>query len=353
MINKYNIEIMSPVHIGNGNKISPMEYILEDKFDRIDMDSLFEDKDFPKDEFIEKAKSYVYLGSFYPNIAKRHKLYSLEVCDELKKKKRVKEVFEFIKSGGKAYIPGSSLKGSIRTAILYYAIRNDVEIYSLVKNQLTQLSIMGGNKKKADDQVEEKFFGKTTYDFMKGCIVSDSNLASPDILKLELIKVLSVNIANKLQPKLELLAETLVGNKFEISIKIDDFYFKGEAKELGFSNKKEYLENLPNICNEYSKSLIEYEIDFFKKYGNEYKDLIEFYENLKNIENGFLLRISWGSGWHSMSVARLFQEEPFFMELRKKFRLGRKGIKIFPKSRKVVVDDKIYPLGWIKLEEIK
>lgn len=357
MIKKYKVEIISPVHIGSGDKISPIEYILEDKFYRINMDSLFEDKDFPREEFIEKAKTQIYLGDFYSQ-AKKHKSYYLEICEELKRRKIIKEVLEFIKSGGKVFIPGSSLKGAIRTAIIYYAIKNKEEIHSFVKNELIKLSKKGGDRKRADDRIDEKFFGKTTHDFMKGLIVSDSNLFYTDVLKLQLVKVLSVNVANKLQQKLDLLVEALkIGSKFEISIKIDDFYFREEVKELGFSNKKEYLENLPKICNEYAKELIEYEMKFFKKYGNWYKDLIEFYEDLKE-EDGFLLRISWGTGWHSMSIARLFQEESFFFELRKKFKLGKRKnppyfFNIFPKTRKVVVDDKIYPLGWIKLEEVK
>lgn len=326
-----------------------MEYILDDQFHRIDMDSLFRDGRFPVEEFIEKAKEFFYLGNFYPDIAKQHRKYSLEISQELKKERKIKEIYEFIKSGGRIYIPGSSIKGAMRTAILYYAIKNNKEIFDFVKDYLLRLSIKGGDRRKADDKIEEKFFGKTTHDFMKSLIISDSNLLPPSCLKLQLVKVLSVNVANELTPKLELLAETVrIGTKFEISMKINDFYF--EAEELGFINKKEFVDNLPQILKEYSKELIDYEIKFFKKYGLE--EIAAFYENLKS-KDGILLRISWGSGWHTMSIARLFQEEPFFMELRKKFNLGKKGVEIFPKSRKVVFDDKIYPLGWIKLEEIK
>lgn len=354
----YRIEVLSPLHIGNGNKVSPIEYLLDEKFYRIDMDSLFKDESFPVNEFIEKANEYFYLGNFYPNIAKQHKKYSLEISEKLKKEKKIKEIYEFVKSGGRVYIPGSSIKGAIRTALLYHAIKNDEWLFNLSKNHLLQLSVKGGDRKKADDKIDEKFFGKTTHDFMKSLIISDSNLLNPDCLKLQLVRVLSVNVANKLQQKLELLAEAIkVGTKFEISIKIDAFYFKEEAKELGFISKKEYLDNLSQICKEYSKELIEHELNFFKKYGKNYDDVIAFYENLRSSDD-FLLRVAWGSGWHTMSIARLFQEELFFMELRRKFNLGKRRnypyfVDIFPKSRKVVVDDKIFPLGWIKLEEVK
>ena len=351
----YRIEILSPLHIGNGNKINPIEYLLDEKFYRIDMDSLFKDENFAVNKFIEKANKCFYLGDFYPNIAKQHIKYSLEISEELKKKKKIKEIHEFIKSGGRVYIPGSSIKGAIRTALLYYAIKNDEWLFNLSKNHVLQLSIIGGNKKKADDVIEEKFFGRITHDFMKALIISDSNLKSPSCLKLQLIKAFSINIADKPYQKLDLLAECIkIGSEFKLDIKLEDFYFK-EARELGFSSKKKYLDNLPQICNEYSKELIDYELKFYRKY--KMQDLVEFYEKL-DAEKGFLLRISWGSGWHSMSIARIFQEEPFFMELRKRFNLGKRRnypyfVDIFPKSRKVVFDDKIYPLGWIKLEEIK
>jgi len=349
---RYQIEILSPVHIGSGNKISPIEYVLDNRFHRIDMDSLFRDSRFPVDKFIEKAKSSLYLGTYFPDIAKQHKIYSLDVSRQLLIEKKIGEVLEFIKSGGSVYLPGTSIKGAIRTAILYYAIKHTNELKEFTRRYLAKLAVKGGNRRHADDKLEERFFGKITHDFMKTLIVSDSNLLPPNHLKLQLIKVLSTNIANNLQQKLELLAETLkIGSKFEIGIKIDDFYFTEEAKELGFGDKKIYLDNLPQICNEYSRDLIEYELKFFKEYRQE--DMVSFYENL-HIDKGFLLRLSWGSGWHSMSVARLFQEEPIFGELRRRFRLGKRyNLPIFPKSRKVAVDDKIYPMGWIKLEEVK
>jgi len=40
---KYEIEVISPVHIGSGGTISPIEYVVENNFYRVDMDRLFED----------------------------------------------------------------------------------------------------------------------------------------------------------------------------------------------------------------------------------------------------------------------------------------------------------------------
>ena len=46
MRNRWRLEVLSPVHVGSGYRISPIEYVLDEKFYRIDMDSLFEDTDF-------------------------------------------------------------------------------------------------------------------------------------------------------------------------------------------------------------------------------------------------------------------------------------------------------------------
>ncbi|MCD6474474.1 MAG: type III-A CRISPR-associated RAMP protein Csm5 [Thermoplasmata archaeon] len=129
---KYKIETLSPIHIGSGEKISPMEYVMDNKFNRIDMDELFRDKEFNVNGFIEDTRlNSFYLGDKYGNIAKRHVMYSLDISkdalDHIMSKKS--EILEFIKTGGKPYIPGSSIKGAIRTAIMWYALKNDEELY--------------------------------------------------------------------------------------------------------------------------------------------------------------------------------------------------------------------------------
>lgn len=69
-----------------------------------------------------------------------------------------------------------------------------------------------------------------------------------------------------------------------------------------------------------------------------------------------LLRAGWGSGWHGMTVARLFPE--LLEDIRDAFRLGRANVAEFPKTRKLALmaDDQkhqLQPFGWILARPIK
>lgn len=399
---RYKIEILSPLHVGNGTKISPMEYIVDKKFHRIDMESLFKDNNFDVEGFIENAKfNSFYLGEFYREIAKNHIMYSADISKDaenyLKEKKYRNEITEFIKSAGKPYIPGSSIKGAIRTAMMWYILKENQDLYLEMEDYLNKIvsKIIRKDRKYADDEIEKIVFGKDpTCDMMKAFHISDTNIMSPDNLKVEEIKIFTTKIVGHGYKNFNILLEALKnGTNSYIDIKIDDFLVKSKnAKELGFDNKTEYLNSFGEICNEFSKEIIKYEIDFFTKYNDGTLNyLIDFYKNLydKN-EKEILLRISWGSGWHGMTIGGELIEEEIIDELRITYGMGKiihvgcggkiledrrnKGklfcmrckrgglsredieiVKPYPKTRKIVFEDgkPKYPMGWIKLEEIK
>ena len=122
------IEILTPVHIGSGNEIGPVEYLVDNKFYRIDMDRLFEDASFDKNGFIRQAVAgNLYLGDFNAALVKKYPLYILDIDDSAWTylKSRKPTIKEFIKSGGGVYVPGSSIKGSILSA-LYWRILKEL-----------------------------------------------------------------------------------------------------------------------------------------------------------------------------------------------------------------------------------
>ncbi|MCM8826476.1 MAG: hypothetical protein NC904_03045 [Candidatus Omnitrophica bacterium] len=66
---KIKLKILTAVHIGSGQEISPIEYIFyDDKFIRIDMDGLFTDPEFKplQEKFINSAKFQRYIGDLLP-----------------------------------------------------------------------------------------------------------------------------------------------------------------------------------------------------------------------------------------------------------------------------------------------
>ncbi len=391
---KYEIEVISPVHVGSGGGISPIEYVLEDKFYRADMDGLFADERFESDRFIEDAKvGALYLGRFDSELAKEHVRYALDISHSTRTNlqgligKRSSEVREFIKTKDDAYIPGSSVKGAIRTAILWYVLKNDRQLLEKAERYLEILlnardlserienagnlgdikreieinqnlkqksdvymgvleEIAGGEVRKikkkvnnlskigrehVDAEIEKLVFGADpTKDLLKALQVSDSNAIAVKNLKVEEVRTLTTTPRGHNWKSFYIYVEALkCGAKLDLEMKTVEFLLEGDAaSELDFESKKVLVREIPKICNEFVDDFIESEIRFFKQCNTqrELDKVIEFYERMRREENSFLLHLAWGSGWHGMTVGRLLQEDTGFdfFGLRKKFRLGKR-----------------------------
>ena len=374
---KYEIEVISPLHIGNGGTISPIEYVVGDKFYRADMDRLFEDERFDTEGFIEDTKAgSLYLGRFAHELAKVHVRYALDISQSTRRNlleligRRSSEVREYIKTKDDAYIPGSSIKGAIRTAILWWVLKNNPDKFNRVKRHLENLVRSrdrgAPNKKRVADKVEEEVFGRDpTHDILKALQVSDTNAVATESLKVEEVRTLTTAPQGHNWKGFYTYVEAMkTGTKLDLELKIDEFLLEGDAaRELIFENKQELVREIPKICNEFAEDFIKNEIMFFTQYNmpRELDKVLGFYKKVgeRTGEKSFLLHLAWGSGWHGMTVGRLLQEEIDFdfFGLRKKFNLGKRRnqpffVREFPKTRRIVFEDRQpkYPLGWIKLD---
>ncbi|MDR3569708.1 MAG: type III-A CRISPR-associated RAMP protein Csm5 [Syntrophobacteraceae bacterium] len=118
-----DLEVLTPIHIGNGTDISPIEYWIDEGFSRVNMGRLFEDPDFGphQDAFIGGAASQRYLGAHLPTkLLSRHIKYRAPMSPEARKYllRHPIQVKEQIKSAGRVFIPGSSIKGSLLSALI-------------------------------------------------------------------------------------------------------------------------------------------------------------------------------------------------------------------------------------------
>ncbi len=99
--------------------------------------------------------------------------------DELK----TQQIYQTVKNDTRPYIPGSSIKGAIRTALLFHRIKGD----SSLKAELEEIIFRRKDKK---DRREEicKFFGKITGSFVddvfKFLVISDTTCFSEESLKI-------------------------------------------------------------------------------------------------------------------------------------------------------------------------
>ncbi|NMD38593.1 MAG: type III-A CRISPR-associated RAMP protein Csm5 [Christensenellaceae bacterium] len=170
-----NLEVLTPVHVGNGKKISKKDFILDGgRVNVCDPFKLY--KAFPQqyEAFMMDTNSltnfltYNRIGNYQSAIK-----YSMPVADAGSIRNR-DSIDEFIKDPhGLPYIPGSTLKGYIRTAIL-----ND-----LVRGEEFDKFRDINNKDTTAQKIEELKFGKISESIFKSLIISDSlPLSTKDLI---------------------------------------------------------------------------------------------------------------------------------------------------------------------------
>jgi len=243
---KIKIRILSPVHIGSGNEISPLEYFIKDgKFYRVDVDNLFSSPDFKPmmDKFIEQAKRERKISEILPvNLLEKHVLYSIDVS-QLNKQPNPIQVKEYIKSAGRVYIPGSSLKGSILSGVLENV---------LSKKKIEKLENFEDLLGKTLSEIRKE----NTFDsgkYIRWIDVRDSDLKKPEeTLELSLIKIVGARrggllpvLYETLKKDVEFETEIVSHSKYseeEILKFADQFYRKVYQKEREFARGKNITE---------------------------------------------------------------------------------------------------------------
>jgi len=290
----------------------------------------------------------------------------------------------FIKNAfGVPLIPGSSIKGAIRTALTWYFLKNEnmeAEIEKTLRKVLGELNqIRDRRKRRSASRSWERrigqelenlvFYGKEKdprYDMNKAMTVTDASLGSIDLLEVALCRIFSTRMENKLEPKkfdifVEAIQQKSQAGTTEISL--NAYFLEEKLSELGFDQDKvNILRKFPHTCNAFSKRLIEHELDFFEKYGSP--ELVMFYEGLLNsidADNEFLLRLGFGIGWISTTVGLILEEnQELLKDIRREFWLGRRRnqpyyIPEFPKTRNIITKKgrPRFPMGWMRLRRIR
>lgn len=213
------------------------------------------------------------------------------------------------------------------------------------------------------------FYGKEKdplYDMNKAMTVTDAYLGSVDLLELVLCKIFTTTRDNRLVPKeFDVFIEAIKPNISigTTKISLNSYFLEEELSNLGFDKERvDTFRKFPHICNEFSRNLIEYELDFFEKF--DLPELVQFYEELLEkitTDSEFLLRLGFGIGWISTTVGLILEDKPELLkDLRREFRLGRKRdhpyyVPEFPKTRKVSIErgKPRLPMGWIRLRRFR
>ncbi len=355
---KCHMEALTPLHVGSGETLrSDFDFFIDSgmvhlintahlfrKIEKMGSDKI--------EEFtiaIEEEKARNWLKQNGINM----KEIAVSSYPTPKGKKNPREIRAHIKDGyGTPYLPGSSIKGALRTAI----------IRKLAKENNSKIKGGSKNLKFADQTLCESLLGNDAKsNLMRTLTVGDFAMVQGGI-DLHMVWVNRLISQEKFAVKfppiyIEGPTKAAVATG---TISLDEFLPRKDAEKRCFKFKAHLsLDWLVAACRELTSHTIETELAFLKgKSGKPVEDLVSFYQSLaedqkKLGKNEAIVQMAWGAGWRGMT-GQLLAAEDITAQIRKDFNLAPKYIKFpFPKSRRVVVANGAdMPMGWSKISFI-
>ncbi|WP_020562249.1 type III-A CRISPR-associated RAMP protein Csm5 [Methylosarcina fibrata] len=268
------------------------------------------------------------------------------------------------------YLPGSAIKGAIRTALIAEWLRSVRETPSLslqIQELLPKRDRKGNapRAKAADDRLLAALLGNDAKQDIfrvfkvKDTLFADTDLRLADIRWLNEKRWRSMSKRNSLdnwQQADGIYAEVLQSGALGlVTLQWDGFLLSDisswQQNGAVSSIAPKDFGDLKQRLNQHAKYRLQKEIQFYKDQGKSAPEQ-ECHRLLKMIETdqqAAYLQMSWGSGWRGMTGDWASQElVEKFRELYPKD-MGRPG-KIFPKTRRLVVSgEPKFPLGWVRL----
>ena len=373
---KYQLKTITPVHIGTGERLSQIDGFYDNgQWHRIDLDAVL--AAIPESELNQLTIAMGgrdfqwgrYLPTNQPAAA-----YTLP-CPEDPRETEIREAIKH--PSGRPLIPGSSIKGAIRTALLWGLMDDNnseaQEAFEGSVNYLKEQLQRRPNRSWAGQGIEQRVFGKDpNHDLMRTVQVSDTAPISIESLEMGTAWTVTLNRDGELVPKREgnreyktFVEQIRADQPFDFSITIDTTLFRQrEKRELGYTDRQERTisEKLADMCNFVTGGLATAEAEFYHYY--KLPELANFYESLStqigNLPDGaFILQIGWGTGYLTKTVTDLLtgNDEDLMMKFRRHYRLGRSRSggdyydDEFPKTRRVLYDRQRpnSPLGWVQI----
>lgn len=374
------LECLSPVHIGSGDRLGPLDFVRDGSrlvvVDQGKLEQRLMKSPALLDAYVRLCESdRPQLADFF----RTNRIQAAEVARYVLRSPGSvgREVFSFIKTpGGGAYVPGSSIRGAIRSALLHRIVEERQEIrqgigQAAVQEAAASRGRAGGRWAlklgKSSGTADRMAFGKDhNHDVMRVLQLADGQPIPLENLMGVEVRVLTIR-GDALGIK-----ETSSGNPMRLTVEVLPSGLKmvsrltwnahlaipnGPAAGLEFGWRTSYLSEWVAHCNAVARDALRREVRFCLDYGET--TLARWYEELLGRlgtlgTNQCVLHLGWGAGFDAMAVTNLFGEEER-RRIRQGANLGKIGsagpIEPFPKSRKAVWRDErpAEPLGWMLL----
>jgi len=256
------------------------------------------------------------------------------------------------------YLPGSSLKGALRTVLAW-------GFYARQRKR-PDLGRLRRSRSWASQDLERDIFGwDPNHDWLRALHVEDSRPLAPDgHLTLQTVQVYPTQTGDS--PGLNVDVEAVrPGTVFDLAITVDEYGFRGEAvRQLGWQGKRAWLGQLTALGKQYARQRLLAEVAFFQAHGGP-QAALQFYAALVRqvvegelAEDEFLLQVGWGTGWESKTLGSglLRQSDAAFERLLSEYRMTKERRRevgdAFPKSRTLALRGgaPATPLGWVRVK---
>ena len=349
------IQPITPIHIGTGEHIYPYEYVIKKGvLYKIEFSDFYSQL---KEEEQEEVLKYIEndLVRFRETIKKLYSekygyIYKAKVSQNLEENYNKKlggainkndesqfEIAEAIKTMDKAYIPGSTIKGSIRTAYIPY--KKGKISYIVKQDKRGRRVVIDGNKydeAKITDELMDKH--GVQMDAFKMVKVSDTQPIKDSLCIDDVVMYTYKRKLEEFEKGMSVYEETtksLYASNTKLLYKgqiqfFEGYYTKGRLHKNGI-NLNITKNDIMSAMREKAKLMIAKEKSFFKNNG-DLKETLMIYEKLEELQKGLgedevLMRMGKGAGFDS-TTWNLFNEK----------------IGIQTVSRNLA--RKVYPMGW-------
>ncbi|HRW34950.1 MAG TPA: type III-A CRISPR-associated RAMP protein Csm5 [Thermotogota bacterium] len=354
-----HLKTLSPVFIGNSEEVvMASEYVRKgDEYFRLHEDFFYTTTSQMDFATLNKPKDFKDLGHF-KNLCQVQSRYRLHNCPNIQG-----EVKPFIRTGmDLPYIPGSSLKGALRSAYMINRISNpqqlENDLQSVINHaKFVKRTTFGKLSSSLDSRTFRGQLKNTKYhpndpqaDLFRLIKISDSSSLGKDDLQMTPVIVytiqgnaLSVKRKNPhsnqpMQINVEAIpADTLI----TVRVTFDEFLEKQFTRTISF-------EEILDGSIRFYKSIASKEKEFYNHYHiNRVKD---FYHHIKDKQ---ILQVGFGSGLLGNTITSLVSKG---MQCKIRNAIKHHDAPFAPKSRRLVCSNDgspISPLGWLEVVKME
>lgn len=315
---------LSPLFIGSGEKYSQLDYIYRNNnifildFDKLLVQIPLEVIDDLTNDINENFENNIWKGDIKEFLSK----YKIDWEQSVEKKYDLigeigkNEINQFIKTGNQIYIPGSSIKGAIRTAILFKILTDHPERKNaIIHNVLEHFN---------DKEIMKLIQSDGTTDLLRALIISDSHVDETSPVKITASTI--YHLRNK-KSTIPIYYEILDKNFSSIgTIKINHKLIDSNA--LISRNFNLTKENIIEAINSFCEEIINYELEeFINRKDSNLDNIVDYYKKLKAEltklnDNECILRLGQGSSILGITLFLNFKD---YKQIVRKY----KGLEIF------------------------